>query len=135
MAGEAQDERECKDLNGKCSRAMTYQWTGPGAAPEFEQALADTYVGKYILIGVTYLDHQGQLLEQVQMHGTIELASPDGIVIALGGLRAGESWVMPPVLDSISPAAPGVYNLRSTGERVEDPDLLATWSVTKPCEH
>lgn len=114
---------------------MTYQWTGDGTAPEFDQALADTYVGKYILIGVTYLDHQGQLLEQVQMHGTIESASPDGIAIALGGLRAGESWVMPPTLDAISSAGPGVYNLRSTGESVEDPDLLATWSVTKPCEH
>jgi hypothetical protein len=114
---------------------MTYQWTGQGATPEFDQVLADSYVGKYILIGVTYLDHQGQLLEQIQMHGTIESASPDGIAVALGGLRSGESWVMPPALDSISPAGPGVYNLRSTGESVEDPDLLATWSVTKPCEH
>lgn len=114
---------------------MTYQWTGEGAAPEFDQALADTYVGKYILVGVTYLDHQGKLLEQVQMHGTVESASPDGISIALGGARAGESWVMPPVLDSIRSAGPGVYNLLSTGESVEDPDLLATWEVTKPCEH
>lgn len=115
--------------------AMSYKWIGQGAAPDFDQALADTYVGKYILIGVTYLDHEGKLLEQIQMHGTVESVSPDGIAIALGGLRAGESWVMPPVLDSISSATPGVYNLRSTGESVEDPDLLATWSITKPCQH
>lgn len=114
---------------------MTYRWTGQATASEFDQALADSYVGRHVLIGVTYIDHQGQLLEQIQMHGTIESASPDGIAVALGGLRSGESWVMPPVLDSISPADPGVYNLRSTGERVEDPDLLATWNVTKPCEH
>lgn len=114
---------------------MDYQWTGEGPKPEFDQALADTFVGKYILIGVTYLDHQGEFLEQQQMHGTIESAGPDGISIALGGVKSGESWVMPPVLDSIYPADPGVYNLRSTGESIEDPDLLATWSVTKPCAH
>lgn len=114
---------------------MSYEWIGQGATPNFDQALADTYVGKYILIGVTYLDHEGQLLEQIQMHGTVVSVSPDGIAIALGGLRTGESWVMPPVLDSISPANPGIYNLRSTGEIIEDPDLLATWSVTKPCQH
>lgn len=114
---------------------MSYEWIGEDAAPYFDQALADTYVGKYILIGITYLDYQGNFLEQIQMHGNVESASPDGIAITLAGLRAGESWVMPPVLDSISPADPGVYNLRSTGESIEDPDLLATWSVTKPCQH
>lgn len=114
---------------------MTYQWTGEGATPEFDQALADSYVGKYILIGVTYLDHQGEFIEQIQMHGTVQSANPNGIAIALAGIRAGESWVMPPVLESISPAKPGLYSLRSTGESIENPDLLATWSVTKPCIH
>ena len=114
---------------------MSYEWIGEGTVPYFDRALADTYVGKYILIGITYLDYQGKFLEQIQMHGTVESASPDGITIALGGLRAGESWVMPPVLDSILPADPGVNNLRSTGESIEDPDLLATWSVTKPCQN
>lgn len=114
---------------------MSYKWMGEGAEPYFDQALADTYVGKYILIGITYLDYEGKLLEQVQMHGTVKSASPEGIVIDLGGLRAGESWVMPPVLDSIFSADPGIYSLRFTGESIEDPDLLATWSITKPCQH
>lgn len=112
-----------------------YQWTGENAPPDFDQALADSYVGRYILVGLTYLDHFGKVLEQIQIHGVVEAASPRGVRIALRGKRDGEVWVMPPDLNSISSAKPGTYSLRSTGEVVENPELLATWSVTKPCEH
>lgn len=112
-----------------------YQWTGNNESPEFDQALANSYVGKYILVGVTYLDHKGKELEQVQLHGIIESASPDGVRIALRGKRNGEHWVMPPDLSSVSAARPGKYSLHSTEEVVENPDLLATWTVNKPCEH
>lgn len=108
-----------------------YEWTGDSAPPEFDQVLAESYIGKYILIGLTYLAHDDSFIEQVQMHGLIESASRDGIQIALRGKRKGETWVMPPNLDSVSAAKPGTYSLRSTGETVEDPDLLATWTVRK----
>lgn len=61
----------------------------------FDQALADTYVGKYILIGITYLNYEGKLLEHIQTHGTVESVSPDGIAIALGGLRGGSHGLCP----------------------------------------
>jgi hypothetical protein len=109
-----------------------YEWQGSSPQPEFDQPLAESYIGKYILIGLTYLTHDGSVLEQVQMHGVIESVSSDGIQITLCGKRSGEVWVMPPNLDSVSAAKPGTYSLRSTGETVEDPDLLATWTVTKP---
>lgn len=112
-----------------------YEWTGNNKPPEFDQALADSYIGKYILVGVTYLDHTGKELERVQFHGVIESAGPEGVHIALRGKRDGEYWVMPPDLGSVSAARPGKYSLHSTGEVVEDPDLLATWTVNKPCEH
>jgi hypothetical protein len=116
-------------------KAMTYKWTGEKAPPEFDQELASTYVGKYILVGVTYFDHFGKEIEKIQMHGVVRSASPKGIEIALEGVRKGESWVMPPTLDSISLANPGTYKLHATGETIEDPDLLSTWSVTKPCQN
>ena len=109
-----------------------YEWTGDSAPPEFDQALAESYIGKYILIGLTYLAHDDAFIEQVQMHGEIESVSCDGIRISLRGKREGETWVMPPNLESVSAAKPGTYSLRSTGEIVEDPDLLATWTVRKP---
>lgn len=109
-----------------------YAWHGSTAQPEFDQALAESYIGKYILVGVTYLAHDGSFLEQVQMHGVIESVSSEGMQISLCGKRSGETWLMPPNLDSVSPAKPGTYSLRSTGETVENPDLLSTWTVTKP---
>jgi hypothetical protein len=112
-----------------------YQWTGSSAPPDFDQAVADSYVGKYILVGVTYLDHFGKEIERLQMHGVIESADTKGIKILLRGARSGETWIMPPTLDSISPAKPGQYTLHSTGEIIENPDLLSTWAVTKPIQH
>lgn len=112
-----------------------YEWSGDNHPPEFDQALADSYIGRYILVGVTYLDHTGKEIERAQFHGVVEAASPDGIRIALRGNRDGEHWVMPPDLSSVTAARPGQYSLHSTGEVVEYPDLLATWTVTKPYEH
>lgn len=109
-----------------------YEWRGSSAQPEFDQALAESYIGKYILIGVTYLAHDGTFHEQVQMHGVIESVSTEGLKISLHGTRSGDTWLMPPNLDSVSHAKPGTYTLRSTGEAIENPDLLATWTVTKP---
>lgn len=114
---------------------MTYEWNGDCAPPEFDQELASMYVGKYILIGITYFDHFGKEIERLQMHGVVQTASTEGITISLRGTRDGESWIMPPVLESIYPAKPGSYKLHLTGEVIEDPDLLSTWSVTKPCQN
>ncbi|MBN7463153.1 hypothetical protein I3U64_23750, partial [Mycobacteroides abscessus subsp. abscessus] len=40
-----------------------------------------------------------------------------------------ETFTLPPAPESFSPAAPGEYRLRSTGEVITDPDYLATWTV------
>jgi hypothetical protein len=98
--------------------------------PPFDDELAESYRGKSILVGVTYLDASGNVSSQHQFHGIIESASAlHGIRIALRGIREGEVWTMPPSADNLRPAPPGTYTLRSTGERVHDPDLLATWDV------
>ena len=112
-----------------------YKWTGDSLPPDFDQELADSYVGKYILVGVTYLDSFGKEIERLQLHGVVETVGESGVRLALKGTRLGETWVMPPTLESISAARPGTYTLHSTGEVIENPDLLSTWSVTKPCQH
>ena len=109
-----------------------YERTGNEPRPEFDQARADTYVGKYILVGITYFDHSGKEIRRQQLHGVIDSASPNGINISLRGSRSGQTWNMPPVLDVILVAKPGKYSLHETGETVEDPDLLATWDITEP---
>jgi hypothetical protein len=112
---------------------------GPGwegePIPAINQEPIDSYVGKYILVGITYCDSEGKELFQQQLHGVIEQASRDGILISLRGRYAGKKWNMPPILSGISEGKPGVYNLTSTGEEVKDPDLLRTWTITRPKVH
>jgi hypothetical protein len=103
--------------------------TDPPAPIPFDQALADSYLGKVILVGVTFVDHLGNELRHQQLHGVIQQASPQGILISLRGTRDGDSCNMPPALEAIRPAGPGIYSLRSTGESIENPDLLAMWTV------
>ena len=100
--------------------------------PPFDQRIADEYLGKYILVGLTYVDHKGNETRCVQLHGVIEKAAPDGITISLRGARNGESWNMPPDLRAIFVAEPGIYTLHDTGERIENPDLLARWTIHDP---
>jgi hypothetical protein len=108
----------------------------PGTdSPPFDQALADSYIGKYILVGLTFVDHTGTERRRQQLHGVIERASRDGIVVSLRGAHQGRSWTMPPDLGAISQAEPGVYRLRTTGEQIENPDLLASWRIEEPQNH
>jgi hypothetical protein len=101
-------------------------------APEFDQDLAQSYLGRTIIVGLTYLDHAGKFLEQRQLHGEIVSAGREGIQIALHGRYAGETWSMPPDLESIRSAPAGEYRFSETGEVVIDPDLMATWTINSP---
>ena len=110
-----------------------FNWTGE-IPPEFDQALADSYIGKYILIGITTLDPAGDLVEQIQLHGSIISISIEGIKVSLEGKREGETYILPPHLDSIKPGSLGSYTLRSTDEVIEAPDLITMWTITKPAD-
>ena len=113
-------------------RQTPHGWAGSSTAQELDRAAAEIYLGKYILIGVTYVDASGQVEDSIQMHGVVESASQDGIKISLKGEREGQSWTMPADLSAISPAQPGRYQLPETGEIVENPDFICTWMVQKP---
>ena len=114
------------------TRPIPPGWAGNSTPREFDREAAEIYLGKYILIGVTYVDPAGQVEESVQMHGVVESASGDGIRISLRGERDGQSWVMPADPSAISPAQPGRYELPETGEIIENPDFICTWMVQKP---
>jgi len=52
--------------------------------PELDESKASEYIGKTILLGVTYLDHNEELIEQKQWHGVIEtFSNSEGIRIKL----------------------------------------------------
>lgn len=99
--------------------------------PRLDESKAQQYIGKTVLIGLTYLDHNEKLIEQRQCVGTILMFSNEqGIRIKLQD--SDELFDLPPDPRGIRVAKPGSYRLRSTGREVVNPDFLATWTITKP---
>lgn len=87
----------------------------------------DELVGKSILVGLTYVDADDQLIRQEQKHGLIVEADESNVTVRLVGSL--EEFSVPPDLEAFEPAAEGEYTLRGTGEVVTDPDLLASWTI------
>jgi hypothetical protein len=88
---------------------------------------ANNLLGKVLLIGITLLDDEERLIEQFQVFGKIIRCSTDGVVIQKNG--TDQEFSIPPDFESITPAQPGEYKLRSTGEVVTDPDYITSWTV------
>ena len=82
------------------------------------------FADKRIIVGITFLDSDGALIEQFQMHGRVVAANgEEGIVLVRPN---GGRFVIPPSPGWLKAARPGEYRLRATGEVVIDPDYLLT---------
>ena len=92
--------------------------------------LVTSMLGLRVLVGLTYLDSDGNLIELKQFFGVIESISDSGVT--LRNLVTDERLNLPPDLSNYRRAAPGQYRLRSTGEVIDDPDLLSYWTIEKP---
>ena len=87
---------------------------------------AGQYVGKTVLIGVSKLGDDDQPLQRSEWVGRIaRLSREEGIVVDIAG---DAPCVLPPDLDYLEPAQPGVYELKSTGQKIENPDFMTTWT-------
>ena len=79
--------------------------------PAWDQAKADGFIGKYILVGLTYVEADGQtVIRQVQLHGTVtKIERGVGVSIACGGEAIGRTMVLPPLPLPAGPlpASPG----------------------------
>jgi hypothetical protein len=98
----------------------------------FDAALAESLIGKRVLVGITYENRRGEMMRTEQVFGTVSSADPRGIRVALDGVRHGETKWLPPSTGVFRPAPRGEYRLRSTGEVVVDPDFTAQWTVKQP---
>jgi hypothetical protein len=95
---------------------------------------AQDLIGKYVVVGLTFIDANGREVEKTQRHGTVERADQNGIHVRLlspGHDWDGELYSLPPDVSGFAPAEPGTYRLHSTGEEVEDPDFTAAWVITE----
>ena len=86
----------------------------------------DSLLDKILLIGITVLDKDDELITQIQVYGPVIRANAEGIVISRNETQ-GE-FSIPPDFDNIFEAEPGEYKLRATGEVVVDPDYLSSWT-------
>jgi hypothetical protein len=84
-------------------------------------------VGCRLLVGVTFVDEAGTVLDRQQFCGHV-LDVGDGVVVVE---RPGwnEPALIPADEEAFRPAEPGTYRLAGTGEVVVNPDVLTTWTV------
>jgi hypothetical protein len=101
-------------------------------APDFDVNRAASLVGKSVLVGLTYVNTAGDVVEQVQFFGHVAAVDPTMVTLKL---ESGEDFTLPPALEAFEPAESGEYRLHSTGQVVVDPDLLSTWTITAPSEN
>ncbi len=103
------------------------------ASPEddsYSEDKAQEMLGKRVLVGLTYVNHEGNPIKHKQVHGIVIRVNPgEGVVLELAD---GSEQRLPPDLRAFHAAEPGPYTLRATGEPVVDPDFVATYTVEKP---
>ncbi len=87
----------------------------------------EEYIGKQILIGLSFIDENDELVEQYQTHGCIKAIEPDGMMRIDRDILP--IFTIPFDEESISKANPGVYRERSTGIEIENPDYTTSWSI------
>jgi len=106
------------------------------APSPWNATLAATLPGKLLLVGLTYLDADGALIDKQQFFGRVMTATPRaGILLLLEGRRGGERYALPPDTRSFRRAKPGEYRLQATGEVVINPDYTVTFSIRKRPDH
>jgi len=86
----------------------------------------EVMIGKRILVGITYLGSGDEPDDTVQLTGTVTAVEP--LVTIDHGQPA--PFTLPPLQDAYDRAPPGKYTLRGSGEVVENPDFIATWTVS-----
>lgn len=77
-------------------------------------------IGRSLLVGITYVDAQDVVCDQVQFAGVVTAVAP------LVEIDCGteEPFTLPPEPDAFDVGTPGEYRLQSTGEVVLDPDFV-----------
>ena len=87
----------------------------------------NVYLGKRILVGLTYLDNDGEVNEQIQLHGIINKISDNSLLFERSDGEGEFSIPFDGELDKAEEES--VYNLKSTGEKVTGVNYLASFTI------
>ena len=82
---------------------------------------------RILVVGLTFVDPQGNLLDQFQTAGRVEGFEEDGTVL----LRQldGRIFRIPSEAGAFQRAEPGSFRIRDSGQVVENPDFMGHWEV------
>jgi hypothetical protein len=97
---------------------------------EFDAAKAKSLIGKTVVIGLTFIDEDDQLINQEQFHGFIVNFNERVCVVRMKD--TGNEMTFPPDVEAFQAAAKGEYTNKKTGEVFTDPDLTAAWTIRIP---
>jgi hypothetical protein len=87
-------------------------------------------VGRTVTVELKHVDAAGKVLFYEHTYGTVVSADKkDGIWIDCAGIRTGTKLALPPYLTNFMKAQKGMYRFETTGEEVEDPDWVSTWTL------
>ncbi len=93
--------------------------------------LLQELVGKTVLVGITHVSENNEVLGHSQYYGKIVSADYErGVLVVRKGVK--DIVALPPVPSQFIPAKPGIYTLKSSGLKVENPDYTTTWRLTVP---
>ena len=103
--------------------------------PVWDETIAEDVVGKVVLVGLTYLESDGKVIEQQQFFGKVKSADRrKGILLSLQGQRLGDQYNLPPDTRALETASAGEYRIRGTGEVVIDPDYTVMFSIARQAD-
>jgi hypothetical protein len=91
------------------------------------EELQEFITGKRLLIGLTFIDKRGEMIEQYQTNGAVEELTNDGIIRIIR--NDGSIFQLPYDKDTIRRAEKGEYRERATGQVITDPDFIVTWEI------
>lgn len=91
---------------------------------------AHMFVGKKILVGLTYLNANGEVREQLQLHGSISSVGDHTVAFVKADGSGQFSIPFDGQLDTADPEA--VYTLRSATESVTGVNFVASFTIHPP---
>jgi len=87
----------------------------------------EDYIGKYLLVGITEVDRDGNVLTRSEKHGRISTVGPEGFIVV--NPETKEEFTIPPGGEHLQQAQPGDYHLKSCGDVVSNPDYISDWTI------
>jgi hypothetical protein len=90
--------------------------------------LRESFQGKVFLIGLTFIDHEGKLIEQFQTHGVVVDLTEKGLFKI--EKKDGDIFQVPYKKNTMWKADKGEYREIATGDIIIDPDFIMTWEIT-----